>query len=127
MTLMSVNTLESAPLNRILKKYSQILVRQCPWCQQKPFENIIAKWNREEQYSCFRCQPSYSLTKIIFNHLLGLTELENEFPDLQIRQIGAISYFIKRDLHTLPALQIGETILYGKDITRESVLENLKY
>ena len=54
-----------------------------------------------------------------------LKDLEKENPEIKIKRIGAISHFLKRDLYTLPALQIDDTILYGKDITRENILKNL--
>ncbi|MFX0182446.1 MAG: hypothetical protein ACFE95_05110 [Candidatus Hodarchaeota archaeon] len=54
-----------------------------------------------------------------------LNELEKEYSDIIIRRTASLTKFIKRDLYTLPALQIGETILYGKEITRERILKEL--
>jgi hypothetical protein len=55
-----------------------------------------------------------------------LKELEEEFPHLKIKRIGAISHFIRRELYTLPAVRIDDTILYSKEITREKILEKIQ-
>ncbi len=77
------------------------------------------------------------MTEIIFYHSLIcprcirprrlLNELENEFKNLNFLRIGAVTKFLTRELYTLPALQIGENILYGKEITRENILSELGY
>jgi hypothetical protein len=55
-----------------------------------------------------------------------LKELENDFPHLKIQRIGAISHFIKREVYTLPAIKIGDSILYGKEIKREKLVEYIQ-
>ena len=54
-----------------------------------------------------------------------LKELERDYPNLSIKRVGAITRFLGRKLRTLPAVQIGETILYGNEISKERVLQEL--
>jgi glutaredoxin len=56
-----------------------------------------------------------------------MNELEKEYPNIIIKRTPSLTKFIKRDLYTLPALQIGETILYGKEITKERILKELNF
>ena len=65
---------------------------------------------------CPRCVAARKLLK----------ELETEFPHLKIKRIGAISHLVKREIYTLPAIRIGDTILYGKEITREKLLQQIQ-
>ena len=75
------------------------------------------------------------LTEIIFYHSKIcprcirtrhlVNEIEEEFKNVDIIRLGSVTKFLKRELHTLPALQIGEKIFYGKEITRENILIEL--
>ncbi|MFX1285962.1 MAG: hypothetical protein ACFFB5_20130 [Promethearchaeota archaeon] len=45
--------------------------------------------------------------------------------NLIIKKVGSVIKFLKRDLKTLPEVKIGETILYGKEITENRILNEL--
>ena len=55
-----------------------------------------------------------------------LSEIEKEHPDIPIKRVGSLGKVIKRDLYTLPAVEIGDIMLYGMEITKSRILEELK-
>jgi glutaredoxin len=65
---------------------------------------------------CPRCSKKLKL----------VNELEYEYPEIIVKRVASLTRFLKRDLYTLPALQIGEKILYGKEITKERILKELR-
>ncbi len=54
-----------------------------------------------------------------------LNTIQNNYPNLIIKKVGSITKFLKRELKTLPAVKIDETILYGKEITKNRILDEL--
>lgn len=74
-------------------------------------------------------------TEIIFFHSLIcprcirvrrlLNKLRKNYPELSITKVGSVTKVLRRELYTLPAIQIGETILYGKEITEKQIKAEL--
>ncbi|MHA2244964.1 MAG: hypothetical protein ACXADY_08350 [Candidatus Hodarchaeales archaeon] len=54
-----------------------------------------------------------------------LGKIKEDYPDLIITKFESITKFLKRELHTLPAIKINKTILYGKEITENRILIEL--
>ncbi len=55
-----------------------------------------------------------------------LNTIQNNHPNLIIKKVDSIKKFLKRELKTSPAVKIGETILYGKEITENRILGELR-
>lgn len=54
-----------------------------------------------------------------------LNKIQNDHPNLNFENVGSITKFLRREVKTLPAIKIGETIFYGKEITENRILEEL--
>ncbi|MFX0121327.1 MAG: hypothetical protein ACFFB2_12800 [Promethearchaeota archaeon] len=73
--------------------------------------------------------------EIIFLHSLICTrclrvrrivnKIQKNHPELDIKKVGSVTKFLKRELRTLPALKVGRTVLYGKEITELRILTEL--
>ena len=54
-----------------------------------------------------------------------LKKIEEDYPNVKIKKVGSVSKFLKGELRTLPAMKIGEIMLYGKEITEERILNEI--
>lgn len=54
-----------------------------------------------------------------------LADLKGENPDLIIRNVGALDKLLKRELKTIPAIEINNHLIYGSKITKETLLKEL--
>lgn len=55
-----------------------------------------------------------------------LNKIEQNYPNVNIKRVGSVYKFLKGDLRTLPAIKIGEIILYGKEITEKRLLDEIR-
>lgn len=54
-----------------------------------------------------------------------LADLKKEYPNLNIRNVGALDKLLKRELKTIPAIEINNHLIYGSNITKELLLKEL--
>lgn len=52
--------------------------------------------------------------------------IHKNHPELDIKKGGSVTKFLNRELLTLPALRIGKTVLYGKEITENRIIAELR-
>ncbi len=55
-----------------------------------------------------------------------LNKIEKNYPNVNIIRVGSVTKFLKGELRTLPAIKIHKTILYGKEITEERILNEIR-
>ncbi|MFX0124410.1 MAG: hypothetical protein ACFFAE_12280 [Candidatus Hodarchaeota archaeon] len=54
-----------------------------------------------------------------------MKKIEENYPNVKIHRIGSVTKFLKGELRTLPAIKIGDILLYGKEITEERIIEEI--
>jgi glutaredoxin len=54
-----------------------------------------------------------------------LNEIKTQYPEIKIIKFGSIDKFLKRELKTIPAVEINDKIIYGNNITKKVILTEL--
>ncbi|MFX0095097.1 MAG: glutaredoxin family protein [Candidatus Hodarchaeota archaeon] len=69
-------------------------------------------------YHAHICPKCVRVRKII-------KEIQAEYPDINIKTVSALRKVIMRNIYTLPAIEIQNSFLYGRKITKASILSEL--